>query len=489
MRTAGNDAKNLSQVDPGYASQIESVLPTLSPGEAVMFVMPRKSTDVASPFRIKFDYTELKFDQDKLDKVIARMKEKYKTTIENRDVTSLVNPLFRYIEKPNVLEQVVLHNIYEGFADGEKHSIYLVDLLKRIGIDRDKIENVINKLEAAGYISVEKVKNKKLLRYGKGLFGDVKTVAPSSEGRKIAMKVMLKYMKKGYYVTTVRQSRELTARPDLVALPINKSTYNVDYEKAIAIEIESCNELETHPEQVIHNFRKESVKDFSEVHSWTLETCFNKLLELYNQLSDEEKKKVKIFALKIREKEEKKELGKSNVKNKQSIEVNTIDSPVNQTQEGSNGTDAVSQQVKNKEEQKAQQYDIREATISPSNEKSLSVDEGIHENRQSEKKEIEEQMVYSPVNQDKKETSEAATNKGATTVNREAEIITIKGVVIKVLADDIVEIDGKKYKVFPSDIDLLRKSKDIAEAITVSNNQITLTVLNRKKTILMREIT
>ncbi|XAF01997.1 hypothetical protein AAGT10_14820 (plasmid) [Sulfolobus tengchongensis] len=55
------------------------------------------------------------------------------------------------------------------------------------------------------------MKNKKIITYGKGLFRDVKAVAPSSEGRKIAMKVMLKYMKKGYYVTTVRQSRELTA--------------------------------------------------------------------------------------------------------------------------------------------------------------------------------------------------------------------------------------------------------------------------------------
>ncbi|WP_338601290.1 type IV secretion system DNA-binding domain-containing protein [Sulfolobus tengchongensis] len=441
MRTAGNDAKNLSQVDPGYASQIESVLPTLSPGEAVMFVMPRKSTDVASPFRIKFDYTELKFDQDKLDKVIARMKEKYKTTIENRDVTSLVNPLFRYIEKPNVLEQVVLHNIYEGFADGEKHSIYLVDLLKRIGIDRDKIENVINKLEAAGYISVEKVKNKKLLRYGKGLFGDVKTVAPSSEGRKIAMKVMLKYMKKGYYVTTVRQSRELTARPDLVALPINKSTYNVDYEKAIAIEIESCNELETHPEQVIHNFRKESVKDFSEVHSWTLETCFNKLLELYNQLSDEEKKKVKIFALKIREKEEKKELGKSNVKNKQSIEVNTIDSPVNQNNEKQ--VTALSQDMKNAKE--------------------------ITETGTTEEEQIETTTVYSPVNNTDKENQ-------ITAPSHEEKTISIKDVTIQVVTQNseyyIVKLNNNAYKVRKSEIDDLEAIKDLVSEIEVKENEI-----------------
>uniref|UniRef100_UPI000B119BA8 helix-turn-helix transcriptional regulator n=1 Tax=Sulfuracidifex tepidarius TaxID=1294262 RepID=UPI000B119BA8 len=180
--------------------------------------------------------------------------------------------------------------------------MYLVDLLKELGLDRDKVNDVVNKLEKLGYIDVEKEGNKKVLYYGKGLFGNVKAAAPSQEGRKLAMKVMLRYMKQGYYVAPAKQSQELSSRPDLVAIPIDKSSLRPLYDRAIAIEIESCNELSVHPEQVVRNWRKESVKDFTEVHSWTYAECFDKLQQLYNQLSDEEKKKVKIFALKVREK-------------------------------------------------------------------------------------------------------------------------------------------------------------------------------------------
>ena len=85
------------------------------------------------------------------------------------------------------------------------------------------------------------------------------------------------------------------------------------YDRSIAIEIESCNELSVHPEQVMHNFRKESTKDFAEVHSWAYEECFDKLQQLYNQLSDAEKNKVKIFSIKLRKKVEQEA---SEIKNK-----------------------------------------------------------------------------------------------------------------------------------------------------------------------------
>jgi len=300
MRTAGDDAENLSGIDPAFSNEIKKILPKLEPGEAIMFMMPRKQGDPATPFKVKFDYTELKFDQEKLNTIIKRMREHYKVEEKKDDVTALVNPLFKYIEKPNVLEQQILYNIFVSRTENGNHSIYLVDLLKKLGVDRDKVENTINKLEAAGYISVEKVKNKKLLVYGKGLFGNIKAVAPSEEGRKLAMKVMLKYIKQGYYVAPAKQDQNLTSRPDLIAIPIDKASLRTMYDKTIAIEVESCNELSVHPEQVVHNWRKESTKDFSEIHSWTYEECFDKLQQLYNQLSDAEKNKVKIFSIKLK---------------------------------------------------------------------------------------------------------------------------------------------------------------------------------------------
>jgi len=299
LSTEATDAEKLSKSDPDFSAEIAKTLPNLKPGEAILLVKPRKPTDTMVPFKVKVDMIETKRDVNAVREVIEKMKQKYGAKkSEQTDITSLINPVMKYIEKPQILEQLILYHTYVS----EGHTIALVDLLKRLGISRDKVEDAINKMEALGYIVSEKQGNKKVIIYGKGLFGNIRAAAPSQEGRKLAMKVMLKYMRQGYYVTPAKQTADLSSRPDLVAIPIDRSSLRPLYNQAIAIEIESCNEINVHPEQVIRNWRKESVKDFAEVHSWTYEECFSKLQELYNQLSDEEKKKVKIFALKVREK-------------------------------------------------------------------------------------------------------------------------------------------------------------------------------------------
>jgi hypothetical protein len=65
----------------------------------------------------------------------------------------------------------------------------------------------------------------------------------------------------------------------------------------VAIEIESCNEVEVHPDQVAHNWVKESVKDFAEIHTWTWDKCFNKLQEVYSRFSAD-RSRVRIFVAK-----------------------------------------------------------------------------------------------------------------------------------------------------------------------------------------------
>jgi hypothetical protein len=82
-----------------------------------------------------------------------------------------------------------------------------------------------------------------------------------------------------------------------VAVPVDKSTWRPIYSKAIAVEVESCNEVETHPEQVAHNWVKESVRDFAEVHTWTWDTCFEKLKLVYEK-AGVDGAKVKIFSAK-----------------------------------------------------------------------------------------------------------------------------------------------------------------------------------------------
>ncbi|MFP3203739.1 MAG: type IV secretion system DNA-binding domain-containing protein, partial [Sulfolobus sp.] len=189
LGTEATDAEKLSKSDPDFSTEIANVLPNLKPGEAILLVKPR-NTEATVPFKVKIDMIETKRDIDAVKEVIEKMKQKYwNREVGQTDITSIINPVLKYIEKPNVLEQQILYNIFVSRTENGNHSIYLVDLLKKLGVDRDKVENAINKLEAAGYIDVEKEGNKKVLYYGKGLFGNVKAVAPSVEGRKLAMKV------------------------------------------------------------------------------------------------------------------------------------------------------------------------------------------------------------------------------------------------------------------------------------------------------------
>lgn len=70
-----------------------------------MTVMPRKQGDPATPFKDKFDYMGLKFDQSKLDAVIKRMKERYRTEERKEDVTALVNPCLNTSRNPMYLNK------------------------------------------------------------------------------------------------------------------------------------------------------------------------------------------------------------------------------------------------------------------------------------------------------------------------------------------------------------------------------------------------
>lgn len=117
-----------------------------------------------------------------------------------------------------------------------------------------------------GFIEIWREGNKKALVYLKGLFMGLKKVAQSEDGHRIARKVVLKYFSKGYAVLPVKQSSSLSVRLDIVAIPVERDTWRPIYGKSIAIEVDSCNELETHPEHVVHNWFKESTKDFAKVH-------------------------------------------------------------------------------------------------------------------------------------------------------------------------------------------------------------------------------
>jgi DNA-binding Lrp family transcriptional regulator len=215
----------------------------------------------------------------------------------------MLNPVLRYCEVPKPLEQYILYYIWK--SDG--HSAFQADLLKDLGIDRDRLRSIIAQLQQDGYITIEKIGNKLKLQYNRGLFR-LKGVVDNELGKKIAMKVMVNYFKQGYTITRGRQEGDI--RPDFVAFPFDKSTYRPKYTEGIAIEIESPNEIDVHPEQVRRNLQKYiPIQNlFKEIHIWTSEDAFPKLKQIYDgfladpSIPQEYKAKVKIFSVRLKKK-------------------------------------------------------------------------------------------------------------------------------------------------------------------------------------------
>jgi hypothetical protein len=247
-------------------------------------------------------------NEETAKQLAAKTAKTFLPVVQKKDSKTMLNPVLKYCEVPKPLEQYILYYIWKS----NEHTAFQADLLKDLGLDRERVREVIATLQKNGYVTIEKVGNKLKLRYNRGLF-NLKGIVENNEGRKIAMKVMVKYISQGYTVTRGKQEGDI--RPDLVAFVIDRSTFRPHYDEAIAIEIESPNEIEVHPEQVKRNMQKYIViKDlFKEVHLWTSEDKLKKLKEIYdsfladNSIPQEYKQKVKIFALKTREQKQNQE--------------------------------------------------------------------------------------------------------------------------------------------------------------------------------------
>jgi len=218
---------------------LEKALTGLTIGKAVVKLTARPGEQQPPPVVVQIDYIKHE----------SRREDVYTTVNDHgepgsQDLKSLLNPMLKYIGPVKPLRFYTLHTLR---VNG---SLAIADRATRLGARREDVEEAVNTLAGRGYIEVYGEGNKKVVKYVKGLYRALRKAAPSEEGYKLAKKVLLYYARRGYIVASVRQDPGLSSRLDLVTVPVNKSTWRPICSKAIAIEIESCNEVETHPEQV-----------------------------------------------------------------------------------------------------------------------------------------------------------------------------------------------------------------------------------------------
>jgi len=286
FQVGGSDIKKLATMDASFADSLAKALTGLTIGKAVMKLTARPGEQQPPPVIVQMDYTPHEAKRINIYTNIFDPGEP-----STQDLKGLLNPVLKYIDPVKPLEFFALYTLCR------EKGLAIADLATRLGARREDVEGAVNSLASRGFVEIYREGNKKIARYAKGLFRGLKKVAPSEEGYELARRVLLYYAKRGFVVASARQDPGLSSKPDLVAVPVDKSTWRPIYSKAIAVEVESCNEVETHPEQVARNWVKESVRDFAEVHAWTWDRCFERLKEIYEK-AGVNRAKVKIFKAK-----------------------------------------------------------------------------------------------------------------------------------------------------------------------------------------------
>jgi len=315
--TEGSDISQLAK-SVGANQEIADALPKLSVGQAFLFLLG-KSNEFTVPRLVQIRISEL---QDKEKEPTKGFEPK---GVDKGLTKETINPALALLkEPPDVLGQRIL---YTAFERGD-YGIIITDMIAQLGIKRETALAKLVELEKMGAVQIEQKGRSKIVRYAKGLFR-LKGIVENEEGKKVALRVLRKYMKEGYIVAPGRQEGDI--RPDFVALNYDKTTLRPDYSNIVIIEIESPNELDVHPEQVRKNMQKYLSLDertrsvIREVHIWTSEEKFAKLKEIYDSFTNDNsipadyKQKVKIFSVKIKQKEddEKGENGKERPENEQ----------------------------------------------------------------------------------------------------------------------------------------------------------------------------
>jgi hypothetical protein len=285
----GGDVKRLSQLDADFAKTVAKAVTALPVGSAVVKVSALPGEPQAPPVAVRVDYVEhtpLRLD--------VHTKELDPGEPRAVNVRELLNPVLKYLD--GLPDPVALQALYHVYRAGRAGAT-ITDLALALGARKEAVEEAVAGLHSAGYVAVERASGRRVVHYRRGLFEGVEDVARSPEGRALARAAIKSYMARGWVAVAAKQAPALGARPDLVAIPVDRATHRPVYSRAVAVEVESCVEVQNHPDQVARNMLKESARDFAEIHVWVAERCAGRVREILVVAKPE--KPVKVVAVKL----------------------------------------------------------------------------------------------------------------------------------------------------------------------------------------------
>jgi len=315
MRINGDDVEKFKTIDRDFQTELGSVLSSLPNGGGVLLLTPRTIAEATAPIIVQVSHAQEIEEANRFKlrnlappptiapKHGGRQQEAVTQGEEaDEEEAGDAPPTTEPTRPPEAgeaaaraeppytpLEQAVLYHV---FTEGEAA---LVDLGVKLGAERGELERAVRSLAGKGCVRTEKRGRRIIVAYRDGFYRGLEKAAPSAEGFTLASRVLELYASKGYWVYPADSGKEGGA-PDLVAVPLN--SWRPIYPQAVAIEIETANEVETHPEQVARNMVKPSTRAYREVHVYTTSSKLGRVREILSELMapPDVKAKVKVFA-------------------------------------------------------------------------------------------------------------------------------------------------------------------------------------------------
>jgi hypothetical protein len=287
----GGDVKRLSQLDADFAKTIAKAMTALPVGSAVVKISALPGEPQAPPVVVKIDYVEHR--PARLDVYTRELDPGEPRAVGVRE---LLNPVLKYLD--GLPDPLALQALYQAYRARGGGGAAIMDIAMALGAKKEAVEEAVARLNALGHVAVEKRAGRRVVVYRRGLFQGVESVARSPEGRALARAAVKSYMRRGWIAVAAKQDPGLGARPDLVAMPVDRATFRPVYSKAAAVEVESCVEVQSHPDQVARNLLKESARDFAEIHVWVPERCAGRVREILAAARPE--RPVKVVAVRLK---------------------------------------------------------------------------------------------------------------------------------------------------------------------------------------------
>lgn len=307
-RVSGIDASKIGMIiDPHYGKELAGILAVQPDFRFVIRTRPKLGEETSLPPQFWIDYPcKEEMTDDQFREFLAEQKERHgnakpqETLLVAKNIDK--NKWLQHLDGgiavlPSKTEWQILFVLYD-----RNQPLSLMEIVRICSFvqPRDKISKLLkdmlnrNLVEIAEKIpkgSVIIIKYRLTEQSRRQYFNfDYSLIGTANDVPSIIKQAVKYYLQQGYFVGAALQNlKKDNLRTDLIA-------YDYDNGIPISVEIESCSEVNSHPEHVLLNMQKWKEMGFLQCHVWS---THKKVIEIKERLEPVTKENVKVFVNEI----------------------------------------------------------------------------------------------------------------------------------------------------------------------------------------------